>query len=221
MSFAEAVKSCWADYSTFSGRARRSEYWFFYLFTILVEFGGIIAVGIIAGLLGAVLGRGVGSALFGLGFAVVALAWVALIVPGLAVFCRRLHDTGRSGWWWLIGVVPVVGPIVLLVFLCTDSQPDNQYGPAPKAVGFGGYGGGPGYGQPPYGQPPYGQPPQQYGQQQYGQAPQQPYGQAPQQPYGQPQQQQQPYGQPPQQQQQPYGQPQQPYGQPPAYGPPE
>ena len=60
---------------------------------------------------------------------------LAVLIPGFAVFCRRMHDTGRSGWWWLIGLIPFVGVIVLLVFCCLDSQPgDNQYGPNPKGL---------------------------------------------------------------------------------------
>ncbi len=60
---------------------------------------------------------------------------LAVFLPGWAVFTRRMHDIGKSGWWWLIGLVPVVGAIVLLVFACTDSQPgDNVYGPNPKGV---------------------------------------------------------------------------------------
>lgn len=60
---------------------------------------------------------------------------LAVFIPGWAVFTRRMHDIGKSGWWWLIGLVPVVGAIVLIVFACTDSQPgDNAYGPNPKGV---------------------------------------------------------------------------------------
>ena len=60
---------------------------------------------------------------------------LASILPGWAVFNRRMHDIGKSGWWCLIGLVPVVGAIVLLVFTCKDSQPgDNEYGPNPKSV---------------------------------------------------------------------------------------
>ena len=73
---------------------------------------------------------------------------LALLLPSLAVNVRRLHDTGRSGWWILIGLIPVIGFIVLLVFECQDSQPGtNAYGPSPKEVG--GYSQQPGqYGTP-------------------------------------------------------------------------
>ena len=58
---------------------------------------------------------------------------LAVLIPGLAVAVRRLHDTGRSGWWLLIGLVPLIGAIVLIVFMATDGEPgDNAYGPNPK-----------------------------------------------------------------------------------------
>jgi uncharacterized membrane protein YhaH (DUF805 family) len=62
---------------------------------------------------------------------------LALLIPTLAVGARRLHDTGRSGWWLLIGLIPIVGWIILLVFFVQDSQPANQYGPNPKGLGEG------------------------------------------------------------------------------------
>ncbi|HSF34700.1 MAG TPA: DUF805 domain-containing protein [Nocardioides sp.] len=57
---------------------------------------------------------------------------LALFLPSLAVGVRRLHDTDRSGWWILIGLIPIIGWILLIVWFCTDSKPDNQYGPNPK-----------------------------------------------------------------------------------------
>ncbi|GAB4342018.1 MAG: DUF805 domain-containing protein [Candidatus Abyssubacteria bacterium] len=63
------------------------------------------------------------------------IAMLAVLLPGVAVTVRRLHDTGRSGWWLLIGFVPLIGGIVLLVFMVFDSQPgQNEYGPNPKAL---------------------------------------------------------------------------------------
>ena len=109
---------CWKKYATFSGRARRKEYWMFILFNMLVAFG----VNIVDAVLGM---EGVLAAGYSL----------AAIIPSWAVFTRRMHDIGKSGWWWLIGLIPVVGTIVLLVFICKDSQPgDNAYGPNPKGV---------------------------------------------------------------------------------------
>ena len=120
MSFADAVRICLSKYVDFSGRARRSEYWWFTLFNVLV--------GIVASIIDAVIGTRWGS--FGL---IEALTSLALLLPGLAVGVRRLHDTSRSGWWILIGIIPIVGWIVLLVFYVQDSHPDNKYGPSPKA----------------------------------------------------------------------------------------
>lgn len=103
-------------YAVFSGRARRKEYWMFFLFNIIIAFG----LGIIEGLIGS---PGIISSLYAL----------AILVPGIAVTVRRLHDINRSGWSLLIGLIPVVGGIVLLIFMLQDTRPgDNQYGPNPK-----------------------------------------------------------------------------------------
>lgn len=128
MGFTTAVKSCFSKYATFTGRARRSEYWFFVLFNILVE----IVVYIPGVLLVLTLSRPQMYIGFGL-LALMGIFALAVIIPGLAVIVRRLHDTGRSGWWYFISLVPFVGGIILLVFLCTDSQPgENKWGPNPK-----------------------------------------------------------------------------------------
>ncbi len=104
-------------YAVFSGRARRREYWMFVLVNIIIS--------IIFALIGSV----INSEFLGNIYA------LAMIVPALAVGVRRLHDTGRSGWWLLIGLVPLVGAIVLIVFAVQDSQPgDNEYGPNPKGI---------------------------------------------------------------------------------------
>ena len=115
MGFGQAVSTCFSKYATFAGRARRSEYWWFFLFNIIVS--------IVATVIDAALGTAF----------VALLVALALIVPSIAVGVRRLHDTGRSGWWMLIGLVPLVGGIVLLVFFASDSTPEtNDYGPSPK-----------------------------------------------------------------------------------------
>lgn len=129
MGLFEAVKSVFSKYATFQGRASRSEYWFFYLFNILLEIG-LLIVGLI---LGAIVGDGTG-ALAGMGIAYVLLCIYGLIaiIPSISVFVRRMHDIGRSGWWYWLALVPLVGVIVLLVFLLTGSdRGDNQYGPEP------------------------------------------------------------------------------------------
>lgn len=111
--FIEVLKK----YAVFSGRARRKEYWMFTLFYLIFEIV-FMAVG------------------YAIDFpALVGVLVVALLLPSLAVTVRRLHDTDRSGWWILIGIVPLVGFIVMLVFLCSDTQPGaNKYGPSPKEI---------------------------------------------------------------------------------------
>ncbi|MFD0481309.1 DUF805 domain-containing protein [Kineococcus sp. GCM10028916] len=158
MGFTEAVKVCLRKYVDFKGRARRSEYWFWTLaqgLVLLAVYAVLIAVTVATGALGSVddsgvatAGGGIVSGLVGLVFFVVALG---LFLPSLAVTVRRLHDTGRSGWWYLISLAPF-GGIVLLVFCVMDSTPGpNQFGPNPKGIGD----------FAPYGQFPSG--PNQYG----------------------------------------------------------
>ncbi len=103
-------------YAEFSGRARRKEYWMFALVNLLVS----VVIGVLANMVSALS----------------VLPWVymlAIFTPHLAVGVRRLHDTGRSGWWGLLALIPLIGTIIVLVFFCQDSQPgDNAYGPNPK-----------------------------------------------------------------------------------------
>ena len=163
MTFTQAVRSVLSKYATFSGRARRAEYWWFYLFTILV--------GIASSAIDAVLNTAFNNEIG----AVNTLTSLGLLLPSLAVTARRLHDTGRTGWWMLLPVVPLLATIVvgsatvfatvfrtdtdgalpaalvvlfvvcllitiaasitLLVFLCLDSKPGpNKYGPSPKQL---------------------------------------------------------------------------------------
>jgi uncharacterized membrane protein YhaH (DUF805 family) len=127
MSFQDAIRTCLQrKYADFHGRARRSEYWFFILFTAIV--------GVVAGILDAILGLRSGAEYGGTG-PIQGILQLALLIPTLAVGARRLHDIGRSGWWQLIGLVPIVGWIVLIVFFVQDSQPANQHGPNPKGLG--------------------------------------------------------------------------------------
>ena len=111
----------WKNYINFQGRSRRKAYWMFVLFNIIAA--------VLAGVLDGLLGLG-GESGYG---PISGLYSLAVFLPGLALAVRRLHDTGRTGWWMLIGLIPVIGWIVLLVFFVTDSQPgSNQYGPNPK-----------------------------------------------------------------------------------------
>ena len=125
--FESAIRTCLLEkYVKFSGRATRSEYWYYYLFTLLVSLAITFGGGFLGGIMGSktiILLFAVASWLFSL----------AILVPSLAVSVRRLHDTNRSGWNVLWIFLPIVGAIVLLVFMVLDSMPvDNQYGPAPR-----------------------------------------------------------------------------------------
>ncbi|MEV4821251.1 DUF805 domain-containing protein [Micromonospora sp. NPDC049274] len=123
MSFGDAIKSAFSQYVGFKGRARRSEYWWFVLFTFLV----ILAAAILDNVLGLTVGEDSSTGYITL------VAYLALLLPTLAIAVRRLHDTDRAGWWLLIGLVPIVGGIVLLVFYVLDSTPGaNRFGPNPK-----------------------------------------------------------------------------------------
>ena len=109
-------------YAVFSGRARRKEYWFFVLFNIIIS----IILAVIDGVTGT-LDPESGMGLLGLVYT------LAILIPALAVSVRRLHDTGRSGWWLLLLLIPLIGTIVILIFMVQDSKPEeNQYGPNPK-----------------------------------------------------------------------------------------
>jgi uncharacterized membrane protein YhaH (DUF805 family) len=114
----------WKKFAQFSGRSRRKEYWMFFLFNTLI---GIVLYG--AGL--ALRANGIGKILLGLYFVYL----VAVIIPCLAVSVRRLHDTGKSGWLFLLILIPIVGPIILLVFFMVAGNPGaNEYGPDPKSA---------------------------------------------------------------------------------------
>jgi len=111
MNFAQAISSGFSNYVNFSGRAVRSEYWYWILFNVL----GYIVTGIID----AVLGLGVISGLFGL----------AVLLPDIAVSVRRLHDLDRTGWWVLLGLIPIVGGIILIIWYCSKGTPGpNRFG---------------------------------------------------------------------------------------------
>jgi uncharacterized membrane protein YhaH (DUF805 family) len=129
MGFGEAVKSFWSHYSKFKGRSRRSEYWWIQLFLVLTN---LAVAGIDLVLMNGDVERFIANG----GGGIVGLIWILVtIVPALAVLVRRLHDTGKSGWWVLIGFVPLVGGIVLLVFTVLDSDAGgNKFGESPKAL---------------------------------------------------------------------------------------
>ena len=114
MGFQEAVKSGFDHYTKFDGRASRPMYWWWVLFAILAA--------VAANIIDLIIGAPIVSAIVGLG----------LLLPGLSVSIRRLHDTNRTGWWILIGLIPLIGAIILIVFYVQEGDAsENQYGPPP------------------------------------------------------------------------------------------
>ena len=108
-------------YAVFSGRASRTEYWMFVLFHTIIGYALLFIQGIAGTFLE--IGLPVLNMLYGL----------AVLIPSFAVVVRRLHDNGRSGWWCLIVLIPIIGAIVFLVWTVQDSHPgENKYGPNPK-----------------------------------------------------------------------------------------
>ncbi len=100
MNFQDSVRMCLSKYADFSGRAGRPEYWWFFLFVILVSLATSLVHPVLSGL-------------FSLG----------ILLPSIAAATRRLHDTGRSGWWQLVGLIPLIGFFVLIYFLAEESKP--------------------------------------------------------------------------------------------------
>lgn len=121
------------NYATFTGRARRSEYWYFVLFNIIFA----VAAMLLDRLIGDTFRMNTASGDISLPYGYVYVLYVlAVFLPGLALSVRRLHDIGKSGWFFLIVLIPFIGAIWLIVLYCTDSQPGiNKYGANPKEVG--------------------------------------------------------------------------------------
>ena len=110
------------NYATFSGRARRKEYWMFFLISALISIV-LTLLDILLGTYSMEYEAGLFSGLYSL----------LILIPSIAVVVRRLHDTDRSGWWILISLIPLIGVIVLFVFICLDSQPGtNRFRANPK-----------------------------------------------------------------------------------------
>jgi uncharacterized membrane protein YhaH (DUF805 family) len=125
VSFGQAISSFWKNYVNFKGRARRSEYWWAYLFMVLASVGTIFVDGFMR-TFSFDLGVGIFSSLF----------FLSIILPSISITVRRLHDTNRNGWWYLISFIPFVGAIVIFIFTLLDSaQGSNNWGPSPKYGG--------------------------------------------------------------------------------------
>ena len=127
MSFAEAVKSVFANAFNFGGRARRSEYWYFCLFNFLAS----MVLGVFDRMLGTSYSLPNGASLGLIG----AIFSLVVLIPSIAVSFRRIHDIGKSGWNFLFALIPFIGYLIILYWSVLDSQPgENKYGPNPKGV---------------------------------------------------------------------------------------
>ncbi len=131
MEFIDSVKSVLMNnFANFDGRASRSEYWWFVLFTLLVG----IPLGFIDGVILVVMDAPIDSLLWSFS-PLVTLFRLSIFIPQLALGVRRMHDLGKSGWWLLIAGIPCVGIILLIVWTASDGEPhDNMYGPVPTNV---------------------------------------------------------------------------------------
>lgn len=127
-----AYKNFWKNYANFSGRSRRADYWWAMLCQAIV--GGVLGI-LMTIMVTAAIVQETPMGAFGILIVIVYVVFaLASIVPGLSVIVRRLHDTGRAGWWFFITFVPAVGSIVLFVFMLLEGTAgENQYGPDPKA----------------------------------------------------------------------------------------
>ena len=137
MTFSESIRTCLAKATTWQGRAARSEYWYFVLFCVLSQ----IAAMVIDGVLGT--GFKYTNPMTGMeqsmGYGwVYLLTGLALLLPSLAALVRRLHDTDRSGWWYWIALIPLVGIILLIVWLASrGTSGNNGYGSDPLGTDLG------------------------------------------------------------------------------------
>jgi uncharacterized membrane protein YhaH (DUF805 family) len=121
MNFQTSIKTCFNKYTDFTGRASRSEYWWFILFTVILQF----VLQFIGGIISAI----THSTSNNLSFVLAFILFAVFFLPILAAAVRRLHDTDRSGWWILLNFVPLVGGIILLVFLVLEgTKGPNRFG---------------------------------------------------------------------------------------------
>lgn len=130
-----AYKSMFKKYAQFNGRSRRSEYWFAGLanFIVIMIFYLIMFIPMMVDITNYGEPSGATAGVMGIGGLLIFVYAIAVLVPSLALSVRRLHDTGRSGWFLLLNLIPYIGGIIIFVFTVLDSQPGpNQYGPNPK-----------------------------------------------------------------------------------------
>ena len=121
MGFGDAISTCFSKYADFSGRAARSEYWYWTLFRILLIGGIVVAAAVTQA-----------NALFGL----LALEVLAMLLPSLAVAVRRLHDVNCTGWLLLLAFIPLGGLLLFILACVPGTQGGNKYGPGPWGQGI-------------------------------------------------------------------------------------
>jgi uncharacterized membrane protein YhaH (DUF805 family) len=129
MKFIESIRFSYKNYAKFKGRASRSEYWYWQLYSILGAWGSAFIGGFLGAFFAEIFGAD-GTQAASLGIAAYYLFGLSVTIPTLARGVRRLHDIGKSGWNLFFMFIPIVGGILLLVWLCRDGGPDNEYGPA-------------------------------------------------------------------------------------------
>ena len=125
MTFGKAISTCFRKYANFKGRANRAEYWFFYLFSWIISFPFSTMMNI---------GEKIqDEKIYGIAVMVLLVLGLIILLPSFAVFTRRMHDIGKSGWNILLLLIPIVGMIVILVFLCRKGDSNNnEYGDVPN-----------------------------------------------------------------------------------------
>jgi len=124
MSAGQAISSALGKYATFSGRARRAEFWWFWLFCVL-----LLAIAAIVDNVAHLTFSGSSAGW------IYSIVGILLVIPSISVTFRRLHDTGRSGFWWLLSLICGIGSLILFIMCLSNGTPgENQYGPDPKAA---------------------------------------------------------------------------------------
>jgi uncharacterized membrane protein YhaH (DUF805 family) len=139
MTFGESVKTVLVEkYADFSGRARRSEYWWFALFTFIV--GLVLSIIMFSGMSGFEYSAtsfdfGETTGMFVIGVVLLVVFYLAVLIPSIAVAVRRLHDQDKSGAYYFVNFIPYVGSLIFLILMVIEGTPGpNQYGPDPKAA---------------------------------------------------------------------------------------
>ena len=126
--FGQAIKMGFKNYATFNGRSRRSEFWFFHLLHFFVSFG-ISLIRVLVTIIVQDDNNSIANIFNGL----IGIYNLVVLIPNIALAVRRFHDIGKSGYYVLLGLIPIVGTIIVMYYSCIDSEVNsNEYGPSPK-----------------------------------------------------------------------------------------